>query len=126
MKNGQELFQLWARDTRSYVQNFDLGYGGTVTARVLEGKGTILPGAPKCGGRKKTEVDPTAVKVGKFIEGLSGKEKKILKVWYIEDHLSVEEKATRLSMGLRSVYHALERLRNRVVEFVYPTDLEGA
>jgi len=125
-RTGHELFQLWARDKRSYVQEFDLGYGGTVTARVLEGQGEILPGAPRCGGRKKTEVDHTAVKIEKFVCGLSGKEKKILKVWYLEDHLSGEEKATRLSMGLRSVYRSIEKLQNLVVQLIYPTDLEGA
>ena len=119
-QTGHELFQRWAKDQRSYVQGFDLGYGGTVCARILDGKGTLLPGAPRGSGMRKTEVDAVAVKVEKFVSSLDGRERKIVKTYYCEFSLSVEEKAQRLQVGVRVMYHSIDRLQTRLVEFIYP------
>lgn len=119
-QTGHELFQRWAKDQRSYVQGFDLGYGGTVCARILDGKGTLLPGAPRGSGMRKTEVDPVAVKIDKFVNGLDGREKKVIKTYYCEPALNVDEKARRLQVGVRAMYHAIEKLQDRLVVWMYP------
>ena len=112
VEEGNSLFRHWARNEKLGGGGVHLGYGGTVTAKIMEGKGEILPGAPVGSGPRKVDIDPVAMKVGRFISKRNKREKEVIKMYYLVDGgYSVSDKAEFLKMSSRELYRKLHRLQ---------------
>ena len=118
VEEGHQLFRQWAKWERLGVGGIELGYGGTVTAKIMEGKGEILPGAPPGSGPKKVQIDPVALSVDHFIRGCKKSEKEVIKIYYLQEGYTVEEKATFLKMSARELYRKLHRLQLNLVVYM--------
>lgn len=83
------------------------GYGKNILQRIREGKGELLPGAPSSAPRK-VDAGPVVLDVDKFVRGCVETRRRLIKVFYLSRTLSSAEKATRLGMGLRTMYEHVE------------------
>lgn len=115
VEEGHQLFRQWAKYEALYVGGVHLGYGGTITAKILEGKGTILPGAPPGSGRAQVYIDEVSLRVGRFVAQCGKFDKEILKHYYLVDGYTVEEKAAMLKLSNRELYRRLHRLQLSLV-----------
>ena len=92
-----------------------MGYGGTVTGKIMDGKGEILPGAPKGSGPKAIHIDEVSMKVGQFVAKQRRTDKEFLKLYYLEDAYTVDEKAKMLRCSKRELYRRLHGLQLKLV-----------
>lgn len=118
VKDGNELFKRWAKYEALYVSGVSLGYGGTVTGRIMEGKGEILPGAPKGSGPKAIHVDLVASRVGDFVKTLSRSDRELVKLYYLNQVHTLEEKSTFLRVKVREIYRRLHKIQLKVVLYM--------
>lgn len=100
----------WARWEKQPDQGvLMMGYGTSVLAKVMDGRGEILPGAPRGSGPKKTYTDPVAVLVSSALKKLDKKDRKIVVGFYLSDG-SARLKAERMGMPERTLYSRLNRI----------------
>lgn len=125
-------FLRWAVWTNSPLANAGccpVGYGGTVTARVVEGKGSILPGPPKGSGPRVHDVDRVASAVDTFISTkLDRAEKRLIKIFYLSREWSAADKANKLRMAERTMYdhlHSIHVKLDRHLQTDNPRDRMG-
>jgi len=100
-------FLRWASWVRAPVGGISLGYGPSILVKILEGKGRILPGG---GGGAGVGHDPMALQVQRFVDGLSRKDSTMVKTFYLDRTRTVEERAKKLKMPVRTLYDRLERI----------------
>lgn len=89
------------------------GPGQTIEARILEGKGELLPGRPKGGGVKRVEPDHLAWLTDQAVRQLTQREQQIIDVYY-DDRLTVQEKSTKLRLKVRTMYYQIDRLQRLI------------
>lgn len=83
------------------------GYGKSVLARIMDGRGQIMPGGK---GMVRVFVDPVGVQVDTWVKKLKREDARILKVFYLSRYWTVEKKAHRLGMPVRTLYWHIDRL----------------
>jgi len=110
-------FRRWADWTLSYTVGGQLGYGRNVLARIMEGKGEILPGPPSCSGPKIMSPDPIATKVDRFLCTIPADEKFLIKTFYLSREWSSDEKAKHLKIPARTMYAQLERIQFKLMGY---------
>ena len=102
---AHQAFQRWALWT---LQPDPTAYSGStsILQRIEEGKGVIMPGAPRKSGRKRMWSDGVAVKVETFMGTLAKEEKQLLRVYYLSRY-NVHDKARQLGLPTRTMYYRL-------------------
>lgn len=108
----------WVKDG-SYLP----GWGQLVIAKVLEGKGEILPRATYCHRRGSTEEDKRMMLVERFIGGLTKRDRRLVKVFYLVEG-NGEWKAKVLGLDRRTMYGRLHRIHAGYV--IYKTSFTSA
>lgn len=116
IQHAHEKFRRWALWVLSPAPGFNLGYGKNVCLRILEGKGQILPGAPPGSGSPRIHLDPVALQVDKFLKTRSRDEKTLVRTFYLDQFRTVEEKARKLSMPIRTMYDRLEQVQRKLLD----------
>lgn len=111
VEEGHQLFRQWAKYEKIYVGGVYLGYGGTVTAKIMDGKGTILPGAPPGSGRPRVYIDEVGIWVGRFVAHCGDLDREVIKHYYLVEGYTVDEKAAMLKLSNRELYRRLHRLQ---------------
>lgn len=110
----------WAAWVLSPVGGVNLGYGKSVIAKIMEGKGQILPGAPRCSGAMKIEVDHLAMRVDRWVASLPKPERQLLKLYYLDGRYTVEDKAMQLGISRKTLYNRVTRLAAKLADHLYP------
>jgi DNA-directed RNA polymerase specialized sigma24 family protein len=87
------------------------GYGKLVIAKVVEGKGEILPSARFVPSKDIGEIDQHMLGVERLISHLSKSNRKLVKVVYLTSG-SMEEKAKYLRIDRRTLYGRLHRIHS--------------
>ena len=106
----------WAVWTKEPCGN-SMGYGSTITAKICEGKGMLLPGAPRGSGPILQTPNHECGEIEMFLGKLKKKypkEFKLIRVFYLQQHLTGEEKAAQLRMGERTMYNHLDRIHREL------------
>ena len=114
-------FIRWANWTLQPVAPDSLGYGVSIESKIAEGMGEILPGRPRCGGPKLIDSDPIAIVVEQFLRGnknVTRVERRFVRTYYLVRHLSVDEKAARLRMPVRTMYWTLDKIHEKFIYFL--------
>ena len=113
-------FKEWAAWEKQSVPATNLGYGVQVIARIMEGKGEILPGPPKGSGRKRADINPAMMRIHIFVARLPSRDKRvIMEVYCGKPGYTMEEKAARLRMATRTMYDVVERAQMRLMDFLH-------
>lgn len=103
-------FLRWGAWVLEPVAGDSLGYGKNILLEILEGKGVILPKAPPGSGRKAITVSLEASKVDLFVRGLGGSDRKIIRTFYLNPNMTVEDRAQRCGMLRRTMYNHIDRI----------------
>lgn len=103
-------FLRWGAWVLEPVAGSSLGYGKNILLEILEGKGVILPKAPRGSGQKRITVDPVAQDVDKYVRSLCTSDRVILRTFYLNPNMTVEDRAQRCGMLKRTLYNHLDRL----------------
>jgi hypothetical protein len=85
------------------------GYGKNILLRILEGKGSLMPGAPSR-SPPRLYVPPEALVVEAFLKEIDRKDARLIKVFYLSRYWTVEKRADKLKMSTRSLYLHLDRI----------------
>lgn len=113
---AHDKFRRWAVWVLAPVPGINLGYGKNICQRIMEGKGQLLPGAPRGSGPVKIHTDPVASQVEGFIRTQCNREEKfLLKTFYLSQYWTVEQKAKACKCPVRTMYDRLERLQVRLL-----------
>lgn len=106
-----EAFKLWAAWT---LQPDPTRYAGStnILQRISQGKGEILPGAPRGGGKAKMWSHPVATLVEQFFRELEREDKRLLKIFYLTDY-NTHDKASYLGLPTRTMYYRINSLQKR-------------
>ncbi len=107
---AHKRFLRWGAWVLEPVPGHNLGYGKNILLEILEGKGVILPKAPKGSGMKKINVDPVATEVDGFVKSLDREDRLMIRVFYLNPYWTVEQRAQRCGMSRRSMYDQVERV----------------
>lgn len=114
IKNSHAHFLRWAvwmHSSTNQSGGMPIGYGGTITAKIVQGKGSILPGRPKGSGPVLGETDRVASDIDSFIcKQLDKSERKLVKIFYLSRDLSIEAKAQKLRLAERTLYDHLHQV----------------
>jgi hypothetical protein len=102
----------WADWVLEPAAGTNLGYGGSVLQRIVEGRGQILPGAPS--RVVVVRVDMVAIGVEQWLTQLERSKKHTIKVFYLSTGLTNEEKAKKLKISRRGLY---DRIHNLHLEY---------
>ena len=98
-------FLRWAAWVKAPVSGVSLGYGPSILSKIAEGKGLILPG-----GSVGAALDPVGAQVQRFVDRLARGDRLMVRVYYLDKFKTVEERAERLKMPVRTLYDRLERI----------------
>ena len=94
-----------------------------MTAKIVEGKGSILPGAPKGSGPIKVESDRVASYVDYFIrQYLDKSQRRLIKIYYLESWRSVEDRASKLRLPARTLYDHLHKIHELLAQKILDQD----
>jgi len=116
IQSSHEKLLRWAEWTAGGKALASLGVGESVLARIFEGKGEILPGAPyKTLG--KIYHDPASVRVEGFVRTLGKNEKQLLKVFYLYPINVASAKAEKLKLPQRTMYDKLHGIHIQLEEY---------
>lgn len=115
IKHAHEKFRRWAVWVLAPVPGINLGYGKNILQKIYEGKGEILPGAPRGSGPMKVHTDPVASQVDKFLKTCSRDEKTLVRTFYLDQIHTVEEKAKKLHLPVRTMYDRLEQVQRKLL-----------
>jgi len=99
-------FLRWAQWVKAPVGGVNLGYGPSILVRIIEGKGLLLPG----GGGVAGALDPVGAQVQRFVDKLARGDRLMVRVFYLDKIKTVEERAERLRMPVRTLYDRLDRI----------------
>jgi hypothetical protein len=129
IKNSHYKFLRWAVWMNSPLATAGCcpaGYGSTITAKILEGKGTILPGPPKGSGPRVHDVDRVATAIDGFIcKQLDKTERRLIKVFYLTRNATATEKANKLRIAERTMFDHLHKIHVKLenhLQAVNPRD----
>lgn len=86
------------------------GYGKNILQRIIEGKGSLLPGAPKGSGLPRLYVPAEALVVEEYIKTIHSRDARVVRIFYLSPYWTVEERAWRLKLPVRTVYDRLDRI----------------
>lgn len=112
---AHEKFRRWAVWVLAPIPYSNLGYGSNILARIREGKGRILPGAPKGSGPKTIERDQVAMEVDIFLRTCTKDEKRLIKTFYLSQGHTVEDRAKFLKIPVRTMYSRIERIQIKFI-----------
>lgn len=98
-------FRRWASWVLEPVGGIGLGLGKNIMQKLVEGKGEFLPG----GSSRVIRNDPVANDVEEWLKTVSRNERFILKVFYLDQFKTNEEKAQRLKMSTRTLYDRIDK-----------------
>lgn len=99
---AHSLFRRWAAWVTAPVGGVFLGIGDSIFANLA---------MPRSGGRSPVPYDPIASKVDKFVSKLPKHEKMVIKTFYLDLHLTVDEKAKKLHLSKRALYDTLHSVQ---------------
>lgn len=117
IQHAHEKFRRWALWVLAPVPGHDLGYGKNVLQRIREGRGQILPGAPR-GSRPPIPSDPVALQVDGFVKTLPKEERRLIRTFYLDRSRTVEDRAESLGLPVRTMYDRLDRIQRRLLEYL--------
>lgn len=104
-------FLKWADYVRQPVGDpTPRGYGVNILQRIMEGKGSIMPGAPRGSGPKRLYIPPEALVVENFLKTLPRVDARLIRVFYLSPYWTVEKRAEKLKMPVRTLYERLDRI----------------
>ena len=111
-----KMLQRWARWERLPVGGSRVPSWAptTLTAKLIDGKGEFLPGAPRGSGPILVPIDLEAMQVDKFISTLPHASKNILKTFYLQPAYTVDEKAEILGMSKKQLYKQLSDIQSQL------------
>lgn len=115
---AHDKFRRWAVWTLAPVPGVNLGYGKNILQKIYEGKGEILPGAPSGSGPMKIHTDPVASQVDSFLRTCSRDEKTLVRTFYLDQVHTVEEKAKKLILPVRTMYDRLEQVQRKLLNYL--------
>ena len=104
-----QLLTEWADWVRQ--KDHSMGYGKLVIAKVIEGKGEILPSARFVPSKYLGETDKRMLGVERVISHLSKPNRRLLKVVYLTSG-PMGEKAKYLHIDRRTLYGRLHRIHS--------------
>lgn len=108
----------WAEWTQAGSGFINLGGGASIESKIMEGRGTILPGAPYTNsGRGRIYHDPIAIKVQAFVRTLSRKESRLIHIFYLWPVDIASEKAAQLKLPVRTMYDKLHGIHIQLEEW---------
>lgn len=113
-----KCFLRWAAVVLAPVPGVNLGYGKNILLKIVEGKGQIMPGAPRGSGVSKIHTDPMFHKVDKFLLGRSKEEGRLIRTFYLDQSITVARKAEKLGLPTRTMYSHIERAQHALNEYL--------
>lgn len=109
---ANEYFRRWAAWTLQPDPTRFAGGGANILQRILDGKGELLPGAPRGSGVRRMWSDPAATRVEEFMRELKREDKRLMKVFYLTDY-NTHDKADYLGLPTRTMYYRINSLQKR-------------
>lgn len=118
IEHAHDIFRRWAAYVLAPVPGHNLGYGKSTLLKIMEGKGSILPGAPRGSGLPRIHTDAMAQKVEAFLKGVSKGERLLIRTFYLDQVHSVKWKAGRLGLPVRTMYYQLEQVQRKLSDYL--------
>lgn len=121
IKESHVLLLRWAAWEKIPVGNGVPSWSSTtITAKLMEGKGEFLPGPPRNSGPRMIPVDRDAMVVDRFIRTLPKPTKDLIKLFYLQQAYTSDEKAGMLRISKKQMYMLLHRVHEVLQKFCAP------
>lgn len=105
---AHKQFQRWAAWVLAPEPMGNLGFGKNILQRIKEGRGSLLPGSTS---RVVPPMDSVALRVDKYIhKEMTVQDARLVKTFYLSPYWTVEKRALKLRVPVRTLYDRLERI----------------
>jgi hypothetical protein len=109
VEEAHRIFGRWAAWVLAPVPGDSLGYGKNILVKIMEGRGMIQPSAPR-GSYVRVATDVVAMEVVEFMKGLDRYDSRLIKLFYLDQRTTVEQKAHRMYVSRKQFYLDLDRI----------------